>query len=1192
AEAKKMLVAKDGEPTWSVANAFFGSSAADGKTAFLFPGQGSQYTGMGRDLVCTFPEARRAIAEADHISNKGRLSDYIYPVPAFEERQRSEQAAALTRTDIAQPAIGAVSVAMLRVLERFNVKPDAVAGHSYGELVALRAAGRIDDDTLRHLSEVRGRLMAEGTGDRGTMTAVQAPLDQIERMLTEEKIDVVLAHRNSPTQGILSGLRDAIERATRACASRGWHTTPLNVSGAFHTELMAGAAQRFREVLNDVSISQGSTTVYANRTAEAYPNDADQARALLAGQLVNPVNFAKQIENLYAAGVRVFVEVGPKAVLTGLVYGILGDRSYEAMALDAGCGRRCQVADLARVLARLAAWGRPVALSKWEPDCPEPVKPKMVIPLTGVNYRSAGRNRSDAEAPRIAIPGLGTESTIEIAKSDESINTTQVNSVLQVVQEGLRAMQALQQQTAAAHQRFLETQEQAQKTFQMVMEGQQRLVERTLGLAPAVPSELERSTPQQSASAAAGDPLSQGIAVVQSSTPPAESPHPAAEIVGSEHEIEQALIEVVAETTGYPSESISLEMELEEDLGIDRVRRVDVLSRLGQRVRTARPLNGTQVDRLRTLRDIVAYTVSGSMPDEPASPTPEDASVTETEPAAATDGPVETNDLEKTLLDVVARLTGYPLEMLDPDMDLEADLGIDSIKRVEILAEVQSRIPAMETVDSSYIGSLRTLRNIVEYMKSPAADVSEPRPSGSACCVGTTEPACAPAEGEPGDTLANDARLERRVLRAVTLQKLARRGEIAIAAGREIWIVDDRTALPRALNDRFKALNIRSRVVAPLVEVGGNGDAPIGGLVYLARPRTQDQAVWREEAEDDLKVAFTQAQRVCSMLGDAAAAGGALFATVSRMDGAFGLMGGSYEPVQGGLAGLTKTFAHEWPDVRCKALDVAGAWSDVDAIAEAVIAELGSQGPIEVGLDGEARRGVDSVISEVGEGRLELDPGDVVVVSGGARGVTAEAAHALALACRPTLVLLGRSPAPEPEPNWLAGLSEEAKIKRALLEHAFAGDEKPSLARLESAYRKRLANREVAANIERLERAGARVLYRSIDLRDGAAVREVMERVRQEAGPVRALIHGAGVIDDGLITDKTMERFERVFDTKVAGLRHLLESVEADALKYLVLFTSVSGRFGRQGQVDYAMANEVLNKVAQRYKATQPSWHV
>ncbi len=201
-----------------------------------------------------------------------------------------------------------------------------------------------------------------------------------------------------------------------------------------------------------------------------------------------------------------------------------------------------------------------------------------------------------------------------------------------------------------------------------------------------------------------------------------------------------------------------------------------------------------------------------------------------------------------------------------------------------------------------------------------------------------------------------------------------------------------------------------------------------------------------------------------------------------------------------------------------------------------------------------------------------------MIITGGARGVTAEVAVALASAFAPTLVLIGRSPAPSAEPAWLIPLTEEAAIKRALVAQA-AGPTAPK--EIGEQFDRWMANRAILHNIKRMETAGARVVYRSVDVRDARSVEATVAQVRLECGPIRGLIHGAGVLADRLIEAKTLDQFQKVYATKVSGLRSLLENLGEDDLRVLILFSSSTARFGRKGQADYAVANEVLNKLAQ-----------
>jgi malonyl CoA-acyl carrier protein transacylase len=367
------------ESRWVDKNICYGQNTSPGKTAFVFPGQGSQYTGMGRDLARAFPEAREALIMSDRLFDRfPRLSEYIHP-GSHESESDTIGAAAnpeerLRSTDVAQPAIGALSLGILRILEKFNIHPDASCGHSFGELTALFAAGRLDAEKFMALAVARGKYMARaGEGrDRGAMLAVGAPIGDIEALLASVDIDVILANRNSPDQGILSGPTDAVMQMKTICKERKIRATLLPVAAAFHSHLVRDAAEPFQKITENMVFHEGSIPVYANTTALPYPVDSGEAKRLLGAQLLNPVNFLDEIQNMYADGIRVFIEVGPRNVLTGLVSAILKhQQDAVAVAVDASAGKRSGLTDLAVALCRLAAMGCPVDLLQWRSCTPK-----------------------------------------------------------------------------------------------------------------------------------------------------------------------------------------------------------------------------------------------------------------------------------------------------------------------------------------------------------------------------------------------------------------------------------------------------------------------------------------------------------------------------------------------------------------------------------------------------------------------------------------------------------------------------------------------------------------------------------------------------------------------------------------------------------------------------------------------------
>ncbi|MBA2227221.1 type I polyketide synthase, partial [Thermogemmata fonticola] len=380
--------------------AYLGYGAVPGGLAILFPGQGSQYVGMLRELACLFPEMLESLAQANAVCGEEdgwRLSDRIYPPAAFDDSSRQQQTAELRATEWAQPALGAIGWGAWRVLrERFGLAASAWAGHSYGELVALAAAGCYTPETLYRLSRERGRLLAAaGQCTPGGMLAVRASRDVLEQWIAQHQWQVVVANRNGPEQQVLSGPLTEIERTAAFLQRQGVGCVRLAVSGAFHSPWVQSAVEPFHRLLNacDIQIPQGR--VYANATAAPYPPNPAGVRTLLAEQLVRPVAFQEQVQRMLQDGLRCFVEVGPGTVLTRLVNTIIrstGAAEAVALPLDASAGQGSGVEDLAHLLAQVAALGYPLHLEAWEresrcrPLRQQTPRGRWTVSISGANY--------------------------------------------------------------------------------------------------------------------------------------------------------------------------------------------------------------------------------------------------------------------------------------------------------------------------------------------------------------------------------------------------------------------------------------------------------------------------------------------------------------------------------------------------------------------------------------------------------------------------------------------------------------------------------------------------------------------------------------------------------------------------------------------------------------------------------------
>ena len=779
----------------------------EGKVVALFSGQSSQYLEMGRELAMNFPALRETYQQVDRLLERDGLepvSKAVFPPTVFDEAEQQQQIATLQKTEIAQPAIAAFSTGLYKILQQAGFQPDFVAGHSFGELTALWAAGVLTDEDYFFLVKERGQAMAKpSTKAESAMLAVKGDVSQIKTAI--ENWDIAIANHNSPQQVVLAGDKAEIIRARASLEQQGYSAVILPVSAAFHTPSVEHAQAPFAKAVETVTFNPPQIPVFTNVSGNPYPQEPQQCQEILKQHLLSQVLFQEEIENIYSAGGTCFVEFGPRSILTYLVKEILGDRPYVAVALNPSRQKDSDL-QLKEAVVQLRVAG--LSLPNLDPyrivQTTKKEQHPLNVRLTSVNYvsektkKAFERTLSDGQvtgeqsngmkedklkehlsAPKTnniklnspskkplvskteergdKIQTTSNRSNLTITKtmtSDSGATPTKPNGhsvklatmndlsmistdsnrppkrsdateipldrILSSLEYSIGQFHQHQQETLEVHKQYLSYQSQYAHTFFELMQQQNQLWANV------------QTTPQE----------------IQVKTAVLESAERSM-MKFQEHQANTLRVheQYLNHQADYAKNFFLLTQQsyvrfLEGDYQLFGDRTIPSLSPSGGEVITTEPITTKQItsepetngnghhdlsevepetngNGHHSLSELVETQTANSnghhlVSEVEASPSLESANVaTVASPAPE----IDFVTLSGTLLDVVSEKTGYPAEMLELDMDMEADLGIDSIKRVEILGALQEEMPDLPQPNLEDLGDLRTLSQIIEYLR-------------------------------------------------------------------------------------------------------------------------------------------------------------------------------------------------------------------------------------------------------------------------------------------------------------------------------------------------------------------------------------------------------------------------------------------------------------------------------------------
>jgi acyl transferase domain-containing protein/acyl carrier protein/NAD(P)-dependent dehydrogenase (short-subunit alcohol dehydrogenase family) len=682
--------------------------------------------------------------------------------------------------------------------------------------------------------------------------------------------------------------------------------------------------------------------------------------------------------------------------------------------------------------------------------------------------------------------------------------------------------------------------------------------------------------------------------------------------------VRQEVLKIIAEKTGYPPDMLDLDLDLEADLGIDTVKQAEMFAA----IRAAYDI--PREDNLK-LRDFptLAHTIQFVYDRRPdlkpsgAAGVVQAAAAVAAEPqgnqavsaqAPSTSVPfpgLESDGVKETVLQIIAEKTGYPPDMLDLDLDLEADLGIDTVKQAEMFAAIRAAYD-IPREDNLKLRDFPTLAHTIQFVYDRKPGLK--KGAVEAAAQADTKPeSVSPAEAAPvamtGSLDAANA-IPRRVpvpqLRPSL--DLCKSTGVTLKPGSRVLVMPDQNGVGKALIGRLEKLGVQALVIdgAPdskflskYIE-GWKAEGPIQGVYWLPALDGQmdisgmSYAQWREATRIRAKLLFTTMQALHECIGES----GTFLISATRLGGLHGYdEAGAADPLGGAVTGFTKAYKRERGDATVKVIDFEPS-RKTSALADLLLEEtLRDPGAVEIGYKDGLRWTIglkEQPAGEIGLG-VKLNKETVFVVTGAAGSIVSAITSDLAAASGGTFYLLDLIPEPDPRNSDIMRLeSDREGLKRDIFERLKLRGERTTPVMVDKEIAALERSQAALAAIHAVRKAGGTVHYHSLDLMDNAAVTRVVTEITKRHGRIDVLMHAAGLEISRVIPDKKAAEFDLIFDVKSDGWFNLISGIGNTPVGAAVVFSSVAGRFGNAGQTDYSSANDLLCKCMSNFRSTRP----
>ena len=651
-------------------------------------------------------------------------------------------------------------------------------------------------------------------------------------------------------------------------------------------------------------------------------------------------------------------------------------------------------------------------------------------------------------------------------------------------------------------------------------------------------------------------------------------------------DVTDSVVGVVSQLTGYPPDLLDVDLDLEADLGVDTVKQAEIFAAIREHYGVARDDN-LKLRDFPTLTHVIGWIRDKTGTPAPA-PTPAPAAAAPAAAAPAAAAPAG-DDVTDSVVGVVSQLTGYPPDLLDVDLDLEADLGVDTVKQAEIFAAIREHYGVARD-DNLKLRDFPTLTHVIGWIRDKTA-------APPAVPSSTETRAAIMSEVPRSTTVTGDISATDRITRQVPVPAL--RPElvaclptgVTLGNGTRVAVMRDQGGVADALISRLTRLGVDVVAMQPDDDTDTVlGDA-VDGVYWLASLDDEgpledlDLAGWREALQRRVRNLYTAMRRLYER--------SPFLVVATRLGGYHGYdAAGATCPLGGAVTGFAKAYRRERPNALVKAVDFA-LGRKTAALADVLIDEtLRDPGCVEVGYADGRRWGVgllERPFPDTHEASEVLGPDPVFLVTGAAGSTVSAITADLAAEWRGTFHLLDLTPEPNPADADLRRYTEDREgfeVELAARMREQGKRPTPVLIKRELARFERL--QAALAAVRAVEQAGGSAYYHSVDLTDAGAVERVMAQVRETSGHIDVLLHAAGVEISHALPDKEPAEFDLVLGVKGDGLFNVLHAIGDLPLGAVVAFSSVAGRFGNMGQTDYSAANDLQCKILSNLRRSRP----